>query len=134
MIISKEVDYALRILRRLQDGQLCAVPKIAKDTLVPKLYAYKILKRMEKAGLVASVQGPLGGYRLVADLREHNLHDLIVGFGGRRLVTVCMNSDWSCEWLGQNGHCVTQKHLVALQGELDELLKSYTLDRLIGIR
>ena len=52
MVITRETDYALRILRALLDGKLHTAGQIAQDELLPQAFAYKILKKLEKAGLV----------------------------------------------------------------------------------
>ena len=43
MIITRETDYALRILRSLLDGELHTVGQIAQDEFLPQSFAYKIL-------------------------------------------------------------------------------------------
>lgn len=44
MVITRETDYALRILRALLDGKLHTAGQIAQDELLPQAFAYKILK------------------------------------------------------------------------------------------
>lgn len=68
MIITRETDYALRILRVLLDGELHTVGQISQDELLPQSFAYKILKKLDKAGLIDVVRGTAGGCRLAADL------------------------------------------------------------------
>ena len=63
MVITRETDYALRILRALLDGKLHTAGQIAQDELLPQAFAYKILKKLEKAGLVEVVRGTAGGGR-----------------------------------------------------------------------
>ena len=43
MVITRETDYALRILRALLDGELHTVGQLAQDELLPQAFAYKIL-------------------------------------------------------------------------------------------
>ena len=73
MVITRETDYALRILRALLDGKLHTAGQIAQDELLPQAFAYKILKKLEKAGLVEVVRGTAGGCRLSADLTGTSL-------------------------------------------------------------
>ena len=77
MVITRETDYALRILRALLDGKLHTAGQIAQDELLPQAFAYKILKKLEKAGLVEVVRGTAGGCRLSADLTGTSLYDLM---------------------------------------------------------
>ena len=48
MVITRETDYALRILRALLDGELHTVGEIAQAELLPQAFAYKILKKLER--------------------------------------------------------------------------------------
>ena len=83
MVITRETDYALRILRALLDGKLHTAGQIAQDELLPQAFAYKILKKLEKAGLVEVVRGTAGGCRLSADLTGTSLYDLMKAMGER---------------------------------------------------
>lgn len=51
LVITRETDYALRILRALLDGELHAAGEIAQTELLPQAFAYKILKKLENARL-----------------------------------------------------------------------------------
>ena len=44
MMITRESDYAIRIIRALKDGELLPLEQICQRELVPKQFAYKILK------------------------------------------------------------------------------------------
>ena len=46
MVITKETDYALRILRALTDGELHTVGQVAQSEFLPQAFAYKILKKL----------------------------------------------------------------------------------------
>ena len=83
MVITRETDYALRILRALLDGELHAVGEIAQAELLPQAFAYKILKKLEKAGLLEIRRGTAGGCRLTADLDQTSLYDLMLAMGER---------------------------------------------------
>lgn len=50
MIITRETDYAIRILRSLADLQLKNIREISDEQLVPRQFAYKISKKLERAG------------------------------------------------------------------------------------
>ena len=81
LVITRETDYALRILRALLDGGLHTVGQLSQDELLPQAFAYKILKKLEKAGLIQVVRGTAGGCRLAADLSKVSLYDLMRAIG-----------------------------------------------------
>lgn len=90
MIITRETDYALRILRALMDGQLHTVGELAQGELLPQPFAYKIIKKLCKAGLVQITRGAAGGCRLSADLSQVTLYDLLLALGEPSAIAACM--------------------------------------------
>ena len=61
MLMTREMDYAMRILHALfQEKQLSAAD-IAQRENMPKAVTLKILKQLHAAGLVTSRRGPSGG-------------------------------------------------------------------------
>ncbi len=52
MLITKETDYALRILRALADGRRLTTAQLAQNEQIPQQFAYKILKKLQRGGLV----------------------------------------------------------------------------------
>lgn len=89
MLITKETDYAIRLLRNLQDGNAHTVGEMAQAESVPQAFAYKILKKLEQAGFVAVTRGMGGGCRLIADLDQKSLYDLMVSVGDSSDLSSC---------------------------------------------
>ena len=58
MIITRETDYAIRILRSLADLQLKNIREISDEQLVPRQFAYKISKKLERAGFIEIIRAP----------------------------------------------------------------------------
>ena len=46
MLITRETDYALRILRTLSDGKSYTAGELAERESLPQKFAYKILKKL----------------------------------------------------------------------------------------
>ena len=132
MIITREIDYAVRILRKLQDGQIHNMSTIARDELIPRPFAYKIIKKLDQAGYVTVTFGAHGGYRLVTDLRDHNVYELIECLGGRTLVSACMREGYQCEWCDQYGQCRVSENLRTIQRQMDDILKQCSIHDLLG--
>lgn len=57
MLITRETEYAVRILRSLVDLNLKNIREISDEQLIPRQFAYKISKKMEKAGFIEIVRG-----------------------------------------------------------------------------
>ena len=81
MRISAESEYACRALLELAlnwPGQaLIHVPAIAKRQDIPIKYLEQILIQLKSAGLVESVRGKHGGYRLAKAPREISLGEVM---------------------------------------------------------
>ena len=64
MLLTREMDYALRITRALHQNGLLSAAAIAQRENMPKAITLKILKKLHNAGLVSSRRGSSGGYAL----------------------------------------------------------------------
>lgn len=127
MLITRETDYALRILRGLLDGELHTVGQIAQEELLPQSFAYKILKKLDKAGLIQVVRGTAGGCRLAADLSGTSLYDLMIAMGEHSGLSACMDPNYSCSWRSCHGGCTVHGKLTEIQAKLDNELRSHSL-------
>ena len=57
-MITRETDYALRLLRTLRDGERRTAAEAAERELVPQSFAHKILKKLARAGFVEVAAAP----------------------------------------------------------------------------
>ena len=97
MLMTREMDYALRILRALyQNGQLSAAA-IAEQEHMPKAITLKLLKQLHAAGLVTSRRGPSGGYLPQQSCGELYLGDLFQALGEPIFVNRCQRPGYQCE-------------------------------------
>ncbi|MDR0854450.1 MAG: Rrf2 family transcriptional regulator [Clostridiales Family XIII bacterium] len=128
MIITRETDYALRILRALKDGTKKSLPTICEREHVPKQFGYKILKKLSTANLVEIRRGKDGGYILTADLGKLSIYDIVELMESGTPVTACVNDEYTCTYRKEhNGHCHFHNAMRELQDSIDEKLKSITL-------
>lgn len=126
MLITREMDYALRTLRALhQNGQLSAAA-IAQKECMPKAMTLKILKRLHAAGLVASRRGPNGGYLLQRPCDELYMADLLQALEEPVFVNRCQQPGYRCENQVENG-CGLCRELSRIQRVLDEELRKTPL-------
>ena len=130
-LITRETDYAIRLLRTLADGERHTAAEAAERELVPQPFAYKILKKLSKAGLVEVVRGAEGGCRLLADLDRTTLHDLLEAMGEDCRLSGCMAPGHPCSWRESHGGCTVHCHLAAIQEKLNAELKAHTLAEIL---
>ena len=132
MIITRETDYALRILRALADEEQHTVGELARQELIPQQFAYKILKKLTKAGLVQTFRGVDGGCRLTADLAETTLYDVITAVEEGGSLSACMEPGYQCDWQAAHGSCSIHCRLAEVQQRLDEELKAHSLQKILS--
>ncbi len=134
MVINKETDYALRILRALTDGELHTAGQLSQEELLPQAFTYKILKKLERAGLVEVVRGVAGGCRLAAaaDLEKTSLYDLMAVMEESSSLTACMDPQFQCPWRGRYGGCAVHGNLMRIQEKLDQELKGHSLREILA--
>jgi Rrf2 family protein len=132
MLITREADYALRILRALSGGEQVTAGDICERERLPQQFAYKILKKMEQAGLVRITRGPEGGCRLTADLRKVSLYSLAEILKADRLVGACMQPGCQCAWRQANASsCMVHRQLQQIQDVLDDELRKRSLHQML---
>lgn len=128
MLITREADYALRILRTLANGAQQTAPQICQEEQIPDKFVYKIAKKLERAGMIQITRGAEGGCRLVADLHRVSLYDLMEALGADRLVNACMQPGYCCNWQGIHTRpCEVHLQLQQIQDKIDGLLREYSL-------
>lgn len=135
MLITRETDYALRILRALSDGTQKNTSEICKSEMISQQFAYKIIKKLKVAGLIKIARGTDGGCMLSADLKKISLFDLIQMMDGKKEISACMDRMYECERHRKvNESCNIHVKLVQVQKVLDEELKKHTLYEMLCIK
>ncbi len=126
-ILTRETDYALRLLRGLSDGNWHTAGALAEQEMVPQAFAYKILKKLSKGGFAEVVRGADGGWRLTADLERSSLYDLMIAMEERCTINACMEPAFTCQWRERNGPCSVCQRLCIIQKNLEKELRAHSL-------
>ena len=134
--LSKLADYAVVVLIRLADGPLAdpapageaiqTTPGIAAATGVPEPTVAKVLKALAGAGLVVSVRGAHGGYRLRRTLRAIAVADVIAAIDGPIALTACV--DGSLSSCDVQGLCAVRGRWDLVNHAIRAALTGITLD------
>jgi len=131
MLLTKECDYGIRIIRALHDGEKRTVKTICDVEHVPYKYAYKILKKLQKAGLVKNKLGPSGGYFLDKPLNSFSLYDVVCAVDDRLFLFDCLKHGAACSRNTDEEPCNVHIELERIQKKLVEVLKSKSIDQII---
>ncbi len=124
-IITRETDYAVRALARLaREGDWLAVSQIAEQEDVPEHFLRKIMQRLNEAGMVASRQGPFGGYRLAVPSEGITVLEILEAIQGPLVMNACFEDPDICDRVE---FCPVRKRLAELQIELNARLSELSL-------
>lgn len=107
--------------------------ELCSRELLPQQFAYKILKKLERAGLIRISRGMGGGFQLAADLNRVSLYDLLEVFKVDTNVSACMRSGFSCSWKARYGRqCAFHRHLKQIQDHLNRELQSHSISEILS--
>ena len=132
MFITKEIDYAVRVVRVLSQGGKKTIDEICLNELIPRQFSYKILKKLEIAGIVKIFRGAGGGYCLAKEARHITLFDVIVSINSEPLLSECLAQDSDCPLNGKDGKaCGVHVELVRIQELVFAQLREKPLSELV---
>ncbi|MCL2839487.1 MAG: Rrf2 family transcriptional regulator [Defluviitaleaceae bacterium] len=131
MLLTKECDYGLRIIRTLGDGHKRTVQTICDKEHVPHKYAYKILKKLQHAGLVQNKRGPDGGYFLIKPLNTFTIYDVVSAVNESLFVFECLRDGAICPINNDDKPCIIHGELNRIQNVLMDEMKSKTMDAFV---
>jgi Rrf2 family protein len=131
VFITKEADYAVRVIRELSLGGKEKVRDICESERIPRQYGYKILKKLEKAGIVLSYRGVDGGYALAREPRLITLFDVITAVDGEPLLNECLRHGASCPMNGKGARrCKVHGEFSRIQSLILKHLKEKSLEEI----
>ena len=79
--ISTKTVYAIAALQELGDiegKEVLKIKEIAAKASIPQNFLEQILLELKKQGLLISIKGAHGGYKLAKDLKDITLKDVVV--------------------------------------------------------
>ena len=132
MKISTRGRYALRFMIDLaQHGTDSYVPlrDVSERQAISIKYLEQITALLSKFGLLQSVRGPQGGYRLAKPVAEYTVGEILRTTEGNLAPVACLESDQNnCE---RKEICPTLKVWAGLGKVINDYMDSITLDQLV---
>ena len=129
--ITKLADYATLILTIMAEDADSTIRSavVAQRARLELATASKILKTLANAGLVASLRGPRGGYRLARSAETISLLDILQAIDGPFALTECMLPKLAtCH---RTASCPPRAHWHRVQTQLQHYLHSVRLSSLL---
>ncbi len=157
MKITSQEEYGLRCLLRLaraDQGQSLTIPEIAADEGLSVPYVAKLLAVLRQGGLIESVRGRAGGYRLAGSPASITLGAVLLVLGeplfndpgyceqhkGTESDGNCVHHDgctlralWHTleHWMRHALDQITLAHLLQSEGRVTELLRGRLADAVL---
>ncbi|HEX8257199.1 MAG TPA: Rrf2 family transcriptional regulator [Allosphingosinicella sp.] len=136
-MISQKTRYALRSLLYLVEegkGAPVQLARIAETQQVPRKYLELIMLELKKAGIVASVRGPAGGYRLARAPEEVSFGDVIRIMDGPIALVPCASVHFysTCGDCHDEATCAIRKVLAMVRESSAGILEGTSLAQAAG--
>jgi len=129
--LPRSVDYSFLILSLLADqtcSDLISAPTIAARCNLPIPHTAKILKSLQRLGIVGSIRGTKGGYYLNPEYRDTSLFDVYQMTEGTFSISECLeSSQCKCSALPD---CKLKPYLRDLNQTLIQAMQKITLSSL----
>lgn len=131
-MLSRTGIYALQATLHLAnqpDGAPVAAATIARDLEIPGTYLAKVLNRLAREGVLESVRGAHGGYRLAGDARRLSVAQVVAPFDEFQPGKVCLMGGRPCDPLNP---CSAHDRWAEWTGAARGMLEETTVAALLG--
>lgn len=131
MKISTKGRYAVRIMLDLSRHSKEApvhVAEIFEREGISADYAENILRSLKKRGLVISIKGPGGGYKLGKEPGEITIKEVISASEGKIALVNCVLDKDFCD---RTGDCIARLLWTRVSEKIDEFLEAITIEDLL---
>ena len=128
--LSKKADYALMAMKHLAirpDAASASAREIAEQYDIPVELMAKVLQSLARRGLVTSLQGTRGGYRLARPTAQITVADIIQAIDGPLTVTACSTEAENCD---QYAKCNVRDPLWRIRERIISALTTCTLQEI----
>jgi Rrf2 family protein len=132
MMVSTKGRYALTVmvdLAKLSDGGFVSLADIAERENLSMKYLESIISILNKGGMLKSLRGKNGGYKLAREPKDYNISEILLLTEGTLAPVNCiMQEDIQCE---KAATCSTLPLWAGLDNVIDKYLSTITLEDII---
>lgn len=128
------VQFCLRLAER-GEGDLVTVgaAQLAEAQGIALDYAQQILQRLRKGGIITSVRGPSGGYRLARPPEEITLRDILIAAEGDTFELICEAKPLNSVRCNEENFCGLRTIWRDLREHVDLFLNRHTVASLLEL-
>ncbi len=126
MNFNKTTEYALRIFGYIaaDESKLYTSDEIYKNLHIPFRYLRKLLTSLSKSGLIITIKGKNGGFRLARKSNELSLLDIVKATKEPQLDNKCFFGFKDCAF---ESKCAMHDKWEAVRGSIKSVLSTTTL-------
>ena len=110
-----------------QSGGAVGAPEIARAQDIALHYVQQILQRLKKGGIIKSIRGPHGGYRLSRSPKVISLYDVLIAVEGNTFELICDTNPLNPSRCSDNVSCNLRGIWSDLRDHVDGFLKCVSL-------
>jgi Rrf2 family protein len=129
--LTKKADYGLIALRHLASisgatagAGTASTKDIADAYHLPVPLLAKVLQQLTRAGILQSIAGTNGGYKLARDARRISTLEVVRAIDGPVILTHCFTEHGKCD---QSDNCTVREPLRRVHEAILELLNKFTI-------
>jgi len=130
--LTKKADYGLIAVKHLAavgNGATSSAKEIADTYGIPLPLLAKILQKLTKTGLLLSVPGSSGGYKLARQPERISALEVIHAIDGPIILTTCFTAHGRCD---QSEKCTVREPLRKVHEAIIHLLDRITISEMAG--
>ena len=126
MNFSTTTEYSLRIMSymALDENKLYKADEIISDLKIPQRYLRKLLTKLTKSGLIQSIQGKYGGYKIAKKLEDISLLDIVEASGEQIIKSECFFGLHKCVF---HNRCHLHEKWIDIRNQIYEILATTKL-------
>ena len=131
MKLSTKGRYGLRALINLalySENETVSIQSIARRQNISDSYLEQLMRKLRSAGLIVSVRGAQGGYKLARPANEISVGDVLRALEGSLEAVTCGGEDNSCQGADL---CVTKFVWERINSSIRDTVDSIKLSQLV---
>jgi len=129
MQVSRELDYGVRavLVLSVHGGEIISKRKIASELDIPVNFLAIILPKLVHSGIVESLPGPKGGYRLARPSSQISMMDVIGSIDECFAFNRCLDMSKGCKY---QDACPVRPHWQHVQTDVESYLRDVSFEKL----
>jgi len=132
IIFSRQCEYALQAVLYLAtkpEGEMTSIRELTRKLEIPYHFVAKILQDLAYKGLLASMKGPAGGFRLAMPAKDITLFHIIEAIDGVGFMHNCVLGFPECT--GKNP-CAVHESWGRIRDTIYNMLVTKSIDAMAG--